>query len=245
MSLIIGLATALSTLYGQVDNRTLKLEEIDQIGLAIDATVTIKKGKTQKIEISGPADLIDDIDTEVYNGKWNISFDHAKRNMQEQGKIEIDIQVKELTALAVSGTGKIITKGKFGKVERRNIAISGMGYISFTGDSEYMDIALSGMGTIDVDSNTDHMNVALSGSGDIILKGTAESMRMAASGGGSIGGKQLSTKDCKAVVSGTSILTAEVDDYLNLIMSGTGVFKLSGNPKIDKKLDSSSSLERI
>lgn len=241
--LFIGLATALSFSVGQ-SSQTISLDEIHSVGLSVDAVLTIREGNSQKIKVSGPSELINDIDTDVDDMNWNIKYlSHENRKVNEQ--IEIDIQVKSLKNLAISGAGTIKTKGRFSKVEKRSIAISGTGSISFAGDADILNIALSGMGEMDINSNAEDMRVALSGMGSIELEGSVDNIHMAASGSGTMGGTRLKTKYCKATISGSSTLTAGVSDHLELVVSGSGQFRYSGNPKITKKATSKSALQRI
>lgn len=241
--LFIGLATAFSFLNAQ-SNITLDLEEINSVGLSVNGTLTVSEGVTQRIRIEGPDRLIEDLNTEVKDGSWNIKYESfGKRQPDEE--ITIELQVKSLKELAVSGRGVIESKGRFSKVIKRSIAVSGTGSISFKGDAEDIHIALSGVGMIDVDCAADNIYVALSGSGDIILNGSANYIKMAASGTGHLGGENLKTKRCKAAISGSTILTAEVTDRLDLTVSGSGVFRYKGNPDINKKLTHKSSLKRI
>ena len=243
--LFIGLATALSSLDGQThETKSIDLDEIHSIGLSVDANLIIREGKTQDIKIKGPTNLIDDINIEVNGQSWNIKYlTQENKNVKEQ--LEIEIQLVSLKNLAISGTGTIETIGKFSRIDERSIAISGSGSISFVGDAEVLNIALSGVGEMKIKSNVQDMSVALSGTGNIDLSGSVHNIQMTASGSGRIGGAQLKTKNCTATISGSSTLIAGVSDHLQLISDGSGQFKYSGNPKITKKISSSSSLQRI
>jgi|GEM_PF-6191103 len=244
MLLVIGLATALSMARSATAQTSFDLETIDKIGLSINAIVTISEGNNQQIRVDGPDYLVDDINTDVKNGSWNIEYEDRK-NQKTSEQLEIEIQVKSLKSIAVSGIGEIKSQGRFSKVERRNIAVSGTGTVIFTGDADQVDIALSGVGHIEVDSDSEYMHVALSGTGDIKLNGSTDYLNMAASGSGTMGGTGLSTKRCKAAISGSTVLTAAVSDHLDLIVSGSGVFRYSGNPKINKKGADKSALEKF
>lgn len=245
--LLIGLATALPILNAQknkISTINLDLDEVSSIGLSLDAIVTLTEGSSQKISIEGPENLIEDINTSIENWDWNIKYDSYLSN-KVRDQLKIEIQLKTIHNIAVSGIGTIQTKGKFSKVKNRNIAISGTGSISFQGDSDDLRIALSGTGDMDLNCNAKNMHVALSGSGDIDIQGSTNLLNMAASGSGNMGSNKLRAKKCKAVISGSSILTAEVSNELKLQVSGSGTFRYSGNPTIDKTVSSKSSLKRI
>jgi len=243
--LIIGLATALPFLNGQQNaSINLDIDEINSVGLSINAIVTISESNTQKISIQGPNNLINNINTNVNNGNWNIKYDD-KSNHKNADQLNITIQVKSLKSLAISGTGTINTEGRFSRVRKRSIAISGTGSVTLKGDSDHMNIALSGSGQMDIDCNAENMHVALSGNGDINIKGSVSNLHMSANGSGNIGGKGLKANNCKATISGSSILTAEVTDKLNLIESGSGTFRYRGNPSIKKIVNSRSALQKF
>ena len=242
--LIIGLATALPQSFGKNITTTLDLPQIDKLGLSINASVVIREGANQSIEISGSEDLIDDLNTDVENGNWNIKYEsYDNRNSDES--LTIEITLNSLKTLAVSGPGSIETKGSFSHVKRRNIALSGTGSIQFKGESDHIDIALSGDGYIDVNTQSEYIHAAVSGTGDIDLSGTAKFVNMAASGSGNIGSPKLKTERCKAAISGSSILTAEVTDDLDIIVSGSGQFHYKGKPKIQKKTSNGGKIKKI
>lgn len=233
--LAIGLATALPFAISQNNTVTLEMEPFDKIELAIDAELEISEGNEQSVTITGPQSIIDEINTDIWDSKWEIKLPNNQWAKQSSANIKIKVTVQSLEVIGVSGNGYVEGKGRFSKVSKRTLAVSGNGKITFKGDADYTHIALSGSGYMDIESNGDMINCALSGSGNIDLNGTTKDLKIAASGSGSIGGPNLKTNTCNVVISGSSVTTAHVVKSANMIVSGSGYLAYKGNPKITKK----------
>ena len=68
---------------GSVVTKTLKLDNFNEIGLAVVGEVYLSKGNTQKVTVKGQANIIDNLKTEVKDGEWDIEFDQKARNYEK------------------------------------------------------------------------------------------------------------------------------------------------------------------
>lgn len=239
--LAIGLATALPFAISQNNTVTLDLDQFDEIELAIDANLEISEGNNQSVTISGPQALVSEINTNVWDNRWEIKLPKQSWKNNSFSSVTITVVVESLRGLGVSGNGSAIAKGRFSKVPSRYLAVSGTGNIMFKGDADNTHIALSGSGYIDAEASGDRISCALSGSGNIDLKGTTTDLKITTSGSGNVGGPDLKTKNCKVVISGSSVATAHVSDRVDMTVSGSGQLHYKGNPTISSKSSNGSS----
>jgi len=86
--------------------RKFDLDEITSVGLSINTNVSISQGNQQLVEVEGPLDLVNKLNQEVKNGNWNIEFRRKEKHKNSKA-IKINITVKYLDALAISGSGRI------------------------------------------------------------------------------------------------------------------------------------------
>jgi len=240
-SLAIGLATAFTIMNAQT---TLDIDKFKGISLSIPGTVILKAGSQQEVEVSGPSELIDDLKLTIKDGNWTIKY-HSDENNRNADPLNFTITSPSIKSIGVSGSGSVITDGKLNDLDNLNLAVSGSGSIEYDGDAESAHFAISGNGSIDVDCSSEDTHVAVSGSGNISIKGNADRTRMASSGSGKIEGSGFKTKYCKASISGSSNLSAEVTDELDVTISGSGKFKYKGNPDIRSNKNSRKGLVKM
>ncbi|MEL6717631.1 MAG: DUF2807 domain-containing protein, partial [Bacteroidota bacterium] len=113
---------------GSIETRVVNLDDIDAFGLSISANLTIIEGSEQLIEIRSYSNIIDKLldDSNVRNGKWNISLNNCNRGV-DRDELEIFATIPSLTAISISGSGNILTDGTFENVENLDLNISGSG----------------------------------------------------------------------------------------------------------------------
>jgi len=150
-----------------------------------------------------------------------------------------------LTHLALSGTGNIITKNRFENLNEVFVAMSGAGNIQFLGDAKKLNTALSGTGNITLDVNSTEMHTAMSGTGNITLSGTVMSSEIVCSGSGNVSSGNLQSKKSKVVVDGSSMVTINSSELIDVTAAGSAEVRYLGNPKVIKDLQSESRLVKI
>jgi hypothetical protein len=125
------------------------------------AAVEIKLDATTRVEVTGDAEAIGSVTTDVKNGALIID---TRGDLHAQHNLLVTIATPTLDAIALAGTG--------------SIRVAGVKSPAFA-------IALSGAGAIDVAGATDTLTVELSGAGGLHAKNlTAKTVSVAVSGTG-------------------------------------------------------------
>lgn len=228
----------------KVFTRNLVMPTIEKIGLQIDGNVFVEYGEKQSVRIEGPEALLNRINTEVDGTNWEINYLENYKNTNYESP-NFYITVAHITHLAISGTGNITTTNKFENLDDLYIAISGTGNIKVMADANFVNNALSGSGNITADINAAEANTVCSGSGNIILSGRATKTKFVSSGSGKLGGTNFKTKECTIIVSGSSVITADISDYLDVKADGGSLVRYKGNPKIKMEVSKSSQLQHL
>jgi len=199
---------------GKVVTKNLDLDKFTGFELSISANVKLSKGSRQEVKVVGQQNIIDNIETDVRNGYWNISFD---KNVRRYNELTIYITVPTVDKVALSGSGDIESDDVFSGLSDLQLSISGSGDIEMGAESQNMNCSISGSGDMEVRGSTNTLSVSISGSGDVSaydLKAGDVSVSIAGSG------------DCN--VHSTQALTVSI--------VGSGDVRYKGSPNVKSKV---------
>jgi hypothetical protein len=260
----------ISALCVSAQNReTRKVDNFKKISFRIPATLYIKQGNTNKLELEGDKDILREIETYVEGSKLVIGREDGWKNWfsdRNRGRITVYIIVKELEALQVSGSGDVIGEGRFttgdlslkvsgsgalqleidatGEVEAD---VSGSGSIDLKGKSKSFNSDVSGSGRVAIAMNIKNSaEFGISGSGKIMAKGTANTVKTSISGSGKVLAADLETDRCDIRISGSGNMEINVRNELDATISGSGSVAYRGNPsKINSNASGSGKLRKL
>lgn len=205
----------------QAENQMRKVDKFTEISLRVGAKVHLQQGDQQSLEIVAKSSTLEDLITEVKDGKLIIRFpnkDFFWKTFQP-GEITINITIPEITGLGVSGSGDIIADDGI-KGRDLELAVSGSG-----------NIKISDLEAVAVKS-------IISGSGNIVLSGdkSAEDLSVAISGSGNFKGMDFSADDVNVRVSGSGNVGVQANKNLNIRLAGSGDVTYKGHPLVDQSV---------
>ena len=189
--------------------------------------VMLVAGQEGIITLEGKSNVLENITTEVRNGKLHIEWDkQAKMNpFQSMSKVSITIPVEEINAVRLSGSGSVIS--------------------DTTLKSANFETTLSGSGTLDLDFETSSLSSVISGSGKTILSGRTKEYEVQVSGSGDVKAFELKADDVKASISGSAKIRVHANNSVTARISGSGNVRYIGSAtKIDSKVSGSGSVQK-
>lgn len=200
-----------------------------EVVLKIDAEVHIDQGSKQSIEINGNPSDIGKIITDVKDRKLSIRFNTRDMLIGKTtaSKVIINITIPEITAISLSGSGKIIIEDPI--------------------KARIIDFSLTGSGMIDVHHlESEKVSATLSGSGQLILAGKQipESLNIIRSGSGIITANKLKVKEVTIKSSGSGNCYVFPTEKLNVSTSGSGDIFYNGDPAINSRISGSGSIKK-
>lgn len=205
----------------KADNQTRKVDPFTEISLRIGAKVHLEQGEKQNLEIVAKQSTLEELITEVKDGKLIIRFpnkDFFWKTFQP-GEITIYVTTPEIKGLGVSGSGDIIAEDGIKTKE--------------------LDLAVSGSGNIKIeDLSAEQVKATISGSGDIILSGktAAQDLGVAISGSGNLKGMDYSADDVSVKIAGSGNVDIEANKNLYVRLAGSGNVTYKGHPLIDQSI---------
>lgn len=220
----------LSGLTVNADEQTRKVDPFTEISLRISANVHLEQGAKQNLEIVAKASTLEQIITEVKEGKLIIRFPTKNlfHNDFRPGEITIYITTPEINALSVVGSGNIVADDQI--------------------KTKIMDLDLSGSGNINLSELlAERVKTVISGSGNIVLAGkqTAQDLSVAISGSGNFKGMDYSSKDVSIKISGSGNAFVEAQDNLYIRLLGSGNVTYKGKPAVDQSTTGSGTVKRV
>ena len=205
----------------RAEEQTRKVDPFTDISLRIDAKVHLQQGAKQNLEIVAKPSTLDEIVTEVKDGKLIIRFPNKDYFWQtfQPGEITIYITTPEINGLGVSGSGDIIAEDGI--------------------KTKILDLGISGSGNIRLSElSAERVKTTISGSGDIVLTGktTAQDLSVAISGSGNFKGMNYSADDVSVKIAGSGNVDVEANKNLYVRLAGSGNVTYKGQPMIDQSI---------
>jgi hypothetical protein len=209
------------------DEQNRRVDSFTEISLRIGATVHLEQGAKQNLEIVAKPSTLDEIITEVKDGKLIIRFPNKNYvwTTFQPGDITIYITTPEINGLGISGSGDIIAEDEI--------------------KTKILDMAVSGSGNIKLSELTsERVKSVISGSGDIIVAGktAAQDLSVNISGSGNFKGLNFSADDVTVKVAGSGNVGVEANKNLYVRLAGSGNVTYKGNPLIDQSIAGSGSV---
>jgi Putative auto-transporter adhesin, head GIN domain len=205
---------------GKVTTESRNVSGFDEVSLSGTGNLTITRTGTESLTIEAEDNIIPYLKTDVANNRLTIG---TKDNVsiQPTRPISYNLTVKDLSALDLSGSGKI----------------------NASDISNLSQVTLSGSGNMDASGiSSDKLIAQISGSGQMRAAGKAGSQDVRISGSGSYQADNLESKEARLEVSGSGHSTINVSDKLDVKISGSGSVEYIGNPTVTQDVSGSGRL---
>jgi hypothetical protein len=221
--LLVFLFTLISNFANAQATAVLDLETFTELDVDINATVNIQHGSTQKVEVTGPQELIDLLNKEIKGDKWEIKY--TKRNVKNKKSLEITITITHLNEVEMNGSGKITGSSAFHEDE--------------------MEIGINGSGTIELEIYVKELEIGINGSGSTYLKGNAEELDASINGSGDIKAENLICESAEFSVNGSGDSKIHVTKKLSATINGSGSVYYAGQPNTKTLKNGSGSVKNL
>ncbi|WP_394991879.1 head GIN domain-containing protein [Emticicia sp.] len=202
---------------GIVQTEYRRTPYFNRLELYFPAEVILRQGTAKDIEIVAENNIINLVISRV-SGNTLILDDNGR--LRGINNVKIYIQVPDINAVYVSGSGKVISDNKI--------------------FSKNMSLRLSGSGLIDMalDVKND-LEADLSGSGLIFLEGDTYNGIYDVSGSGKIESFDMHADNSDVVISSSGRCETTALNNLDVSISGSGSVWFRGNPRISKYISGS------
>lgn len=225
---------------GKIATESRNVQGFQAISLGGSGSLAVHRGDF-KVEVTGDSNLLPYIITERVGSELVIGV-RPGVNIINSSRLHFEVSLPELTALKVSGSGKVSVDPFAGKDLR--LGVSGSGSIQAELDYASMDLSVSGSGDMRLKARLSSLTARMSGSGNLSLQGSSDSLDLGLSGSGHFDGKDFPVDKATVKLSGSGEGALRVASSLSARLSGSGRLAYWGNPRIDASANGSSGLRK-
>jgi len=187
-----------------------EISSFDEIHMGIAGDLYITQSSTTSLELEGDNDDLEEIITEVSNGKLTIKYKNNKGWKLGRDRITIHLSTPEISVISLGGSGKIMSQGLI--------------------ESNDLTLSVSGSGKITLEVNADELDQKISGSGNMYLSGEADRANISISGSGQLDAVDMEVDHYTVRISGSGKCKINVGDSLEANISGSGSVYYKGDP---------------
>ena len=223
LGLIILLAFCAQTLVGQV-RETRTVSNFHELSISSAFVVELSVGNTESLEIEAEERYIDEIESEVRNGRLSIRIRDSRETRRMKNSPRLYITVKSLDFISLSGAVKFTT------------------FDPLKGDR--LKVNMSGASVAQIEVEVEDLEIEASGASEIKMKGSAKNQSMRSSGATSYAAYDLESEYADIRLSGAGSARVTVSDELDVRASGASDVRYRGNPTVNSSTSGASSVKK-
>ena len=214
----------------------------DEIKVSQSISAEVVKSDTEKVVITAPSDIIDDILVDNVDGELHI---HFKPNLNISAhNVAAKIFVKDFSKISANSSASIKVKDKFTQ-EKTDVDVSSSASIS--GDLEANDLSIEVSSSASFSGNIWAVNLSseVNSSGDINISGKTKNAEMDASSSGTLNAKNVIAENANVEASSSGTVNLSVSNQITASANSSGDINITrkGNlTNVNKKESSGGSV---
>ncbi|HET7399649.1 MAG TPA: head GIN domain-containing protein [Intrasporangium sp.] len=168
---------------GRVLTESREVRGFSRVELSGIGDVRVRQGDSESLSITAETNLLPLLTSDVSDGTLRLET-RSGAVLRPTQPITYDVTMKDLTGVAVSGSGSVAATAV--RTPRLEVEISGSGTVSVDGAVETQDVSVSGSGRYEggrLASTTASVQLSGSGSADLAVR---ERLRAEVSGSGTV-----------------------------------------------------------
>lgn len=208
---------------GNIEKQERKLQEFHSVNVGGSFEVVIRHGNNYKVIIEGDDNILEDIETDISNGRLNIGYrDGVNVNNTD---VKIYVETSGLQSVNASSSATVKVEGVM--------------------DSDKtLKFHASSAASVEAEIDAPAAELDASSSGRITLKGRTKNLDTQASSAGEIEAGQLLSENTKAQASSGASVTVHASLKLNGQASSGGSINYRGDPTVSRQESSGGSISK-
>ncbi|WP_179957477.1 head GIN domain-containing protein [Exilibacterium tricleocarpae] len=228
--LLAALTLAFTTLFAHASTtETRDLSGFTAVKMLAAGNVSVNEGANFEVTVTGPAELLDSVKTQVRNKTLDIAIDNNGSGNKNIDDLHIDVTMPRIDGIHLTGAGDIAV-GPLVTVDL-SVSITGSGDIVMESvTAQNLSVAIKGSGDIDI-AQVEAINSAatISGSGDIGVSGEVKNQQINIAGSGSFDGANLSAKNVRGSIMGSGDIEMGRAERRDIRKTGSGRVSFSSD----------------
>ncbi|ROI08485.1 DUF2807 domain-containing protein [Chryseobacterium sp. H3056] len=215
---------------GMITNKEFS-GNFDEIKVSQSIKAEIVKSNTEKVILSAPSDIINDVLVENQNGKL---FIHFKRGLNISSRnISVKIFAKDFTRVEANSSASINIRDKFTQ-DKTAVKVGSSASINGNLEANELSIDVSSSGSFSGKIWAVDLEAEVSSSGDIVVSGETKNANLHASSSGTLDARKVTAVNAEIEASSSGSASIMVKNQLaaNASSSGDITVKRAGNLNI-------------
>ncbi|SFH83676.1 head GIN domain-containing protein [Halpernia frigidisoli] len=223
---------------GDVQEKTYNLS-FDELKVSSSINAEVIKSDVEKIVISAPSDLLNEVWVEQSGNKVHIHF-KPNLNIRNSDRVKATIYAKDFSKLSASSSGIIVVKDKFTQ-DNMDIDVSSSGSIEGDLEANNLNLQISSSGDFKGKLWAVDFSGEISSSGDATISGSSTNSKFRVSSSGKLDARNFTTKNADLQASSSGDIAMKVSNTLNASASSSGGIDIqkTGNLNIQNRKESS------
>jgi len=209
---------------GPIVTQELTIDDFNGIATYGDDQVIITYGETQKVTVTGHANIIEKLERDVKEGIWEMELENGS---YKNSQLTFNVQMPLLNEVELSGSG-YVEIADFTSNKNVKVNLYGSGNITFNGNV-----------------GCENLEIDIEGSGKVYALGKFEdlvNLDIDIDGSGEYDGFSSAAVNCDINITGSSTCYVNVEELLDIKISGDGIINYKGNPTIHTNISGSGKL---
>jgi hypothetical protein len=239
----IGLTPVLGS--GRLSEETRQVKDVHEVALAGPGTLHIEVGRTEALRIEAEDNLLPYLETKVEGDRLRIGVRQGV-SLRNTRPIHVYLTVKNLEAILLSGSGKIVASDL--QASAFAVFITGSGQVDLDDlQASNVRLKISGSGDLSLGNlQAATLDVDITGSGDLrIAAGEVNEQAIVISGSGTYTARGLDSIDASARISGSGSATIQVREQLDAHITGSGNVHYLGRPAVQTTVSGSGDVKQL
>ncbi len=203
---------------GTIKNKTYNMS-FDEIKVEQSINAEVVKAEEEKVVVTAPSDILEDIIVENANGELYIHF-KSGTNISARN-VAVKIFAKDFSTVRASSSATINIKDKFTQ-EKTIIQASSSAEITGNLEANDMNIDVSSSGSFTGQVWAVDLTSQVASSGDITISGKAKNANLSASSSGDLNAQKLVAEYADLKASSSGDISVSVSNELNAAASSSG-----------------------
>lgn len=223
-TLLVVLMLIITQLTMAQTRETREVSNFDELSISSAFIVELSVGNEESLEIEAEDRYIDEIETEIRNGRLTIRLRDSRDTRRMKSSPKLYITVKSLSFIGLSGAVKFTT------------------FDALKGDQ--LKVNMSGASVAQIEVDVDELQIEASGASEIVMEGRAKTQRMRSSGATSYAAYNLESEYADIRLTGAGSARVSVSEELDVRASGASDVRYRGNPTVNSSTSGASSVRK-
>lgn len=222
---------------GTIKTKEFKMS-FDEIKVSQSISAEIVKSDEEKVVVTAPSDIIDEIEVNNSGGKLSIRF---KPNLNISARnVAVKIFAKDFSRVEANSSADIKIKDKFTQ-EKTDVIVSSSASINGNLEANSVSIEVSSSASFTGEIWAVELQSEVGSSGDINISGKAKNANLSASSSGTLNAQKLTAQNAEIEASSSGDVSVSVSDQLNAAASSSGDINVTrkGNLNVMSQKESS------